>query len=247
MSLGCPYYSDRRSNFEAPNPARMNNINFFVLNCNILMEGLCLNGLSRQALGRILINNEPGGQIISTPEHPHSIDITNLKYSSYNNLTIWLTSDTDKSISTSEPYSFRLRITTEVSRSFLRGLGAEEAAGPWASAGEEALSGLQSAGGEDVAPSSRGKAGGRTSACLRFLSGRSLSLCPTALHKKQAPRLCCGQFFAIWPSLSICQNNKLETTELRLTYWNILLNKFLNNGNLIIGYQGRAGSVHPFE
>jgi hypothetical protein len=106
--------NDRKSIFEAPNPARLNNINFFVLNCNILLDGLNFNGISRQALGRILINNEPGGQIISTPLHPYSIDITNLKYSSYNNLTFWITSDTDKPISTSEPYSFRLRITTEV-------------------------------------------------------------------------------------------------------------------------------------
>ena len=108
------FSNDRKSIFEAPNPARLNNINFFVLNCNILLDGLCFNGISRQALGRILINNEPGGQIISTPQHPYSIDITNLKYSSYNNLTFWITSDTDKPISTSEPYSFRLRITTEV-------------------------------------------------------------------------------------------------------------------------------------
>ena len=108
-----PSSIDRKTVYEAPNSAHLNNINFFVLNSNIVNNGLMFNGSARQAIGRILITAEPSGQIVSTPISPYSIDITSLKYSSFSNLSFWMTDDTNNDISTSEPFSFRLRITTE--------------------------------------------------------------------------------------------------------------------------------------
>ena len=80
-----PSSIDRKTIYGAPNSAHLNNINFFVLNSNIVNNGLMFNGSARQAIGRILITAEPSGQIVSTPIAPYSIDITSLKYSSFSN------------------------------------------------------------------------------------------------------------------------------------------------------------------
>ena len=91
-------------------------VNYYTISCDVVPVGLSFNGNNKQVIGRILIGPvDPGEQIVSSPIHPYSIDITTLKNQIIPSITFWMQDDKGRDVDTlGEFYSFRLRVVTEL-------------------------------------------------------------------------------------------------------------------------------------
>jgi hypothetical protein len=95
---------------------QFNQVNYYTISCDVVPVGLSFNGNNKQVIGRILIGPvDPGEQIVSSPIHPYSIDITTLKNQIIPSVSFWLQDDKGRDVDTlGEFYSFRLRVVTEL-------------------------------------------------------------------------------------------------------------------------------------
>ncbi len=72
-------YSGNYSHTGIYNP-QFNQLNYYTIPCDVVPVGLSFYGNYKQVIGRIFIGLvDPGEQIVSSPIHPYSIDITTLK------------------------------------------------------------------------------------------------------------------------------------------------------------------------
>jgi hypothetical protein len=108
-------YAGAPINILAPNIAAFNQINYFLINSDIIRTGLRFNNTYGSIISQVLITAPPGSQIISTPFNPSKIDASNLIGSKRTSLRFWLTNDKQQAINTNgEFYTCRIVIRYQI-------------------------------------------------------------------------------------------------------------------------------------
>ena len=99
----------------APNIARFNNINAFLLHSDIADAGIPVNGDYLGVIAKIPITAPSGSLIVYQPGYPISIDATGLIGQSVQNVQFWLTDESGtRRVNTREDYSVLLEIVYEM-------------------------------------------------------------------------------------------------------------------------------------
>jgi len=97
--------------FDAQNVASFNNIDYFVIHCDIVSRGIRTNDKYSQAVAQVLIEAPTGSQIIHQPQNPEEIPCNELISNKKNIINVWLTDQDNNRVDTAgENYSFRLVI-----------------------------------------------------------------------------------------------------------------------------------------
>lgn len=95
----------------APNVARFNTVNSFLLHTDLCNNGIKLNGLYNQTIAQVLINVPAGSQIIYEPFRPSRIFAPELSDRNITTIRFWLTNEKNQPVNTSgEYFSLKLRI-----------------------------------------------------------------------------------------------------------------------------------------
>lgn len=95
----------------APNIAKFNDINYFIIHSDITSQGIRFNGTYTQSLTQVLIDVSPGNQILNRPYHPAKVDCSNLRGENKNILRFWLSDDKNRRVHTNGEYwTARLKI-----------------------------------------------------------------------------------------------------------------------------------------
>jgi hypothetical protein len=87
-------------NILAPNVAKFNSIDYFVIHTDLITTGIPFNGIFNQSLSQVLIDAEPGSQIITRPYNPIKCDANNLAGSVRNSARFWLTDQNNNLVNT---------------------------------------------------------------------------------------------------------------------------------------------------
>lgn len=93
----------------APNTAAFNQVNYFLLESDLVNKGIRFNNQYNQIISQVLINVAPGSQIISTPFNPARTNAQELAGSKRTNLRFRLTDDKNRSVNTNGEF-FTARI-----------------------------------------------------------------------------------------------------------------------------------------
>jgi hypothetical protein len=100
----------------APNVARFNTINSFLVHCDLARSGIRLNNTYSQIIGNPLIDVAPGKQIIYSPQYPPLCEANHLRGQRRTRVKCWLTDDQNQAVDTNGEYwSFRLRLSYSIS------------------------------------------------------------------------------------------------------------------------------------
>jgi hypothetical protein len=95
----------------AQNVASFNQINYFLLHCDLTSLGIRFNNQYSQVVSQILINKPPGSQILYTPFNPARISVPELIGATRTSIRVYLTDDQNRRIDTNgEYYSARFKI-----------------------------------------------------------------------------------------------------------------------------------------
>ena len=96
----------------APDVARFNAINSFLIHCDLARAGIRLNNTYSQVIGNPLITVAPGRQIIYSPQYPPIIEANHLAGAQRTRVRSWLTDEQNRRVNTAGEYwSFRLRLS----------------------------------------------------------------------------------------------------------------------------------------
>lgn len=96
----------------APDVARFNTINSYLLHCDLVDKGLRLNNTYSHVIGQVLIDVKPNKQIIYQPQNPPVVSAAQLIGASRTRIKAWLTNENNVHIDTNgEYFSFRLRLS----------------------------------------------------------------------------------------------------------------------------------------
>lgn len=99
----------------APNIAQFNQINYFLLHSDIVQGGLRVNSSIEQIIARILIDVQPGTQILYEPQHAPTTDVGHLAGKEVDIATFWLTDDQNRLINTADQdFSVRIKISYDI-------------------------------------------------------------------------------------------------------------------------------------
>lgn len=102
-------------NVNAPNVANFNEIDYFLLQTDLVQSGVAFNNQSLQTVQQILITSPPGSQIITEKFNPVRIDASNLIGSSRNQVRVWVTDQNNNIINTNgETFSALFVIRYEI-------------------------------------------------------------------------------------------------------------------------------------
>jgi len=85
-------------------PARFNQIDYYLINSTLTNEGLRINNRYTNTLARVLIDVEPGAQIVYSPNHPSTIRADHLIGTHLNTFDMILTDDRNERVSTQGEY-----------------------------------------------------------------------------------------------------------------------------------------------
>lgn len=97
--------------FEAQNVAALNQINYFLVHCDLVQKGLLQNNEYRQIIGQVFVDVPPASQILSRPFNPPRIPAMGLIGDKKNFINVWLTNQNNVRVDTAgEDYSCRLVI-----------------------------------------------------------------------------------------------------------------------------------------
>mgnify|MGYP001573321603 CR=1 FL=1 len=88
----------------APNVAAFNTVNSFLIHGDIVSNGIQLNGLYSQILGRVLIDQPPGSQLLSTPFNPPKVEANELKGALRKRIRMQLTDQSNRAVNTAGEY-----------------------------------------------------------------------------------------------------------------------------------------------
>lgn len=80
-------------NVIAPNVAALNTVNYFLITSDLVQKGIRFNNRYNQIVSQVLIDELPGGQIVSTPFNPAKISAQELSGSKRSNLRFSLTDE----------------------------------------------------------------------------------------------------------------------------------------------------------
>ena len=95
----------------APNVARFNTVNSFLLHTDLCNNGIKLNGKYNQTVAQVLINVAPGSQIVYEPFRPSRIFTPELSNRNITTARFWLTNDKNERVNTGGEYwSMKIRI-----------------------------------------------------------------------------------------------------------------------------------------
>ena len=95
--------------FKADNVAAFNNVEYFLIHCDLVNKGLRNNSTYSQIIAQVLIDRAVGAQIRSTPFNPPRIPANELIGSKRNTITLWLTDSLNRRINTGgEDWGLRL-------------------------------------------------------------------------------------------------------------------------------------------
>ena len=107
-------YAVAPHNLLAPNIAKFNTVNYFLIHSDIVSNGLLFNSTYNNTIAKVPIDVPTGSQIVYTPFNPPKIQDTSLVGSHRTNLRFWLTDDKNRSVNTnSENWGLRLSIEFE--------------------------------------------------------------------------------------------------------------------------------------
>lgn len=97
--------------FKADNVAAFNNVEYFLIHCDLVNKGLRNNSNYSQIVSQVLIDRAVGAQIHSTPFNPPRIPAMELIDSKRNSITLWLTDSLNRRVNTGgEDWGVRLVI-----------------------------------------------------------------------------------------------------------------------------------------
>lgn len=91
-------------NIIAPNVAGFNTLNYFLIHSDLTNKGIRFNNDYNQSIAQVLIDVEPGSQIVSKPFNPARIPVSELVGAKRNNIRMWLTDDNDNRVFTNFEY-----------------------------------------------------------------------------------------------------------------------------------------------
>jgi len=95
----------------AQSVASFNQINYFLLHCDLTSLGIRFNNQYSQVVSQILINKPPGSQILYTPFNPARISVPELIGATRTSIRVYLTDDQNRRVDTNgEYYSARFKI-----------------------------------------------------------------------------------------------------------------------------------------
>ncbi len=95
----------------APFEAKFNTIEYFVLRSDMVDKGIREGNSYRQAIAFVNINNSPGNQLVSEPNHPPTVPCQNLAGSLKNDFTFTLTDHLNNRVKMTETFSIRMTIS----------------------------------------------------------------------------------------------------------------------------------------
>lgn len=107
-------------NILANNTAAFNQVNYFLLHSDLTNKGIRFNNNYSQVISQVLIDVNPGSQIISKPYHPARINAQELAGAKRTNLRIWLTDDKNRPVNTNNEY-FTVRIVIHYLKPYVIG------------------------------------------------------------------------------------------------------------------------------
>lgn len=112
-AIGPPTYAGQI--FTAPEIARLNKINSYLLHGDIVKNGIQVNNTQANILTEIQLNVSPGKLLTYRPYLPYKLDGAHLKYGSRDLLTFWLTNELNEYIDmNNEDYSFAITIVYKI-------------------------------------------------------------------------------------------------------------------------------------
>ena len=95
----------------AQNVAAFNQINYWLLHCDLTNLGIAFNNQYSQVVSQISINKPPGSQVLYAPYNPARISVPELIGSARTSIRVYLTDDKNRRVDTNgEYYSARFKI-----------------------------------------------------------------------------------------------------------------------------------------
>lgn len=91
-------------NILAPNIAKFNQVNYFLIACDLVQKGIRFNNRYNQVITQVLIDVSPGSQIVSKPFNPAKSNAHELAGSKRTNLRFRLTDDKLRPVNTNNEY-----------------------------------------------------------------------------------------------------------------------------------------------
>lgn len=101
----------------ADNTAAFNTINSFLIHSDLVSRGIRLNNNYNQTLGQVLIDVNPGSQIVSKPFNPPQVSADELAGTIKSTIRFWLTDQSNNTVNTAGEYW-----TARIVISFMRGI-----------------------------------------------------------------------------------------------------------------------------
>lgn len=108
-----PYgpYPTAPTTVTAENTAAFNQVNYFLLHCDLTALGIPFNNEYTQVVAQIPIDRPPGSQILYRPFNPARINVNELIGASRTSIRCWLTDDKNRRVNTNgEYFSARFKI-----------------------------------------------------------------------------------------------------------------------------------------
>ena len=99
----------------APNIAQLNTVDYFLIHSDLTGTGIRVNNKYSQTIAQVLIDQSPGSQIISEPNHPPKVACPHLIGSDRTHMRFWITDQSNEPINTAgENWSLRIVIKYSV-------------------------------------------------------------------------------------------------------------------------------------
>ena len=96
----------------APNVAKFNTVNYFLLHTNLVTQGIRFNGDYNQTIAQVLIDVAPGSQINYNPYNPPKVPAQELAGQLHGTARFWLTDDKNRAVNTNgEAWSLRIVVS----------------------------------------------------------------------------------------------------------------------------------------
>lgn len=99
--------------YTAPDAAKVNSVNSYLIHCDLVQGGLLINGKSSQCVAQVPINVEQHGRVINYESNiPPTTQAPHLPGTSSRVVRLWLTDERNQPVDTGgEPWGFQLRTT----------------------------------------------------------------------------------------------------------------------------------------
>ena len=105
-------YIGAPENVLAPNVAKFNSVDSFLIHCDLVDRGILMNTSYSQVVGQVLIDVSPGSQIIYNPFNPTKVEANNLIGASRRTIRVFLTDQAGDPVNTNgEYYSLKLKVS----------------------------------------------------------------------------------------------------------------------------------------